>query len=87
MVVGVSGRDEYGNTVMVGGVELEAQIQMLSAQNRQQPMAVGLEVVDRRNGTFEVAHEMKVAGEFTVRAANGNLWGFRAFFGVSGFEP
>ena len=72
MVVAVGGRDEFGNPVTVGGVQLEAQIKIQPhAASRQAPVAYKLEVLDRQNGTFEVAHHMKLAGDFAVRPACG----------------
>lgn len=67
----VGGRDEFGNTVTEGGVEVEACIKIFSrALEPEPPVFLAVEVIDRRNGTFEVAHLMKDAGEFEVSFGN-----------------
>lgn len=66
----VGGRDEYGNAVTVGGVRLKAHIRIQPhAASRQQPIVHPLAVADRQHGAFEVAHVMKVAGDFVVRTS------------------
>ena len=67
MVVAVGGRDEFGNSVTEGGVEVEACIKIYaSALKPKPPVFLVVEVIDRRNGTFEMVHAMKDAGEFEV---------------------
>ena len=69
MVMAVGGRDKFGNPVTEGGAEVEACIKMFSrGADREPPVFLAVEVLDRRNGTYELAHDMKDAGEFEVHS-------------------
>lgn len=67
VVLAVGGRDALGNTVMAGGAALQAHIKMHPHANKSSATKLlPAEVVDRRNGTYEVTHDMKVACDFEV---------------------
>ncbi len=62
----MAGRDELGNTVVAGGIALQAHVKQY-LRDRDDAAVFAAAVVDRSNGTFQIEFSLKHACDFQVR--------------------
>jgi hypothetical protein len=68
-VIAVVGRDSRGNRVAVGGAKLQALIKTFgrgAVGGPAAPEVAPLDVLDRHDGTYEIACDLKAACDFEV---------------------
>ena len=63
----MAGRDELGNTVVAGGVALQAHVKQY-LRDRDDAAVFAAAVLDRSNGTFQIEFSLKHACDFQACA-------------------
>ena len=63
----MAGRDELGNTVVAGGVALQAHVKQY-LRDRDDAAVFAAAVLDRQNGTFQIGFSLKHACDFQACA-------------------